>query len=125
MSVDMNALLQKLSDDHESDTYSFVDVLKALHECTVAENMKDAINAWLGMKRESPEFLGHMIDACVFYHLMRVARDMGNADHVEDFRGRMVRSWNNSTETLDDEDIDSIIDVDEVVLQDCSFMERT
>lgn len=120
MSVNKTTLFQKLS-DHEGDSYSFVDVLKILHECTEAPNVKEAINAWLRMKRESPEFLGHMIDACIFYHLMRVARDAGNAEHVEDFRSRMVQSWNAAVE---EEDIDSIIDVDEVVLQDCSFMER-
>lgn len=77
--------------------------------------MRDAMNAWLSMKRELPEhaFLGHMIDACVFYHLMRVARTAGNADHVADFRSRMVQSWNQAAG--EDMDIDSIMDV-EIVL---------
>jgi len=124
MSVNKTTLFQKFF-DHEGDSYSFVDVLKILHECTEAANMKDAINAWLGMKSELPDeesdFLGHTIDACIYYHLMRVARKEGNDDHVAEFRGRMVQSWNAAVE---EEDIDSIIDVDQVVLEECRFMEH-
>lgn len=117
MSVNKSTLFQKLS-DHEGDSYSFVDALKILHECTEAPNMKDAINAWLRVKSELPDeedFLGHAIDACVFFHLMRVARKEGNDDHVAVFRSRMVQSWNVA---VGDENITSVIDVDHIVLEE-------
>ena len=116
MSIDKATLLQKLV-DHESNSYSFFDILKTLHECTDATNTRDAMNAWLRIKRELSEyeFLGHMIDACVFYHLMKVARTLGNDDHVADLRSRMVQSWN---QAVGDEDIDSIMDVDQIVPED-------
>lgn len=98
----------------DKEYYSFKDFIVALLGCTDAENMKDAINAWLRFKSSVPEdvFFCNMIDACIFYHLLKTALSMGNDDDAEDFRRRMVDSWNSANVAEEHNDPVSIAEVD-------------
>lgn len=79
----------------DTEYYSFKEFIITLHACTVADTMVDAINAWLRFKNTIPdEFFSNAIDACIYYHLRRVAISMGNDDDANDFTQRMVTSWN-------------------------------
>ena len=114
MSFDEETFFHMLS-SIEKDHYDFKDFIVTLHACTVADTMRDAMNAWLGFKNSiQDDFLGKAIDACMFYHLRKVAISMGKNDDAEDFLQRMVALWN--SEDSDANDIDSVTQVDEICI---------
>lgn len=98
----------------DKEYFSFKDFIVTLHACTEADNMVDAINAWLRFKNNiQDEFFGNAIDACVFYHLRRTALSMGNDDDAENFRQRMANSWNSVIQAEEEQnDPVSILEVD-------------
>lgn len=105
----------------DKEYYSFKDVIVALHACTTADTTVDAINAWLRFKNSASEdeFFCNAIDACVFYHLRRAALSMGNEDDAENFRQRMVDSWNSVASTEEEH----ITTPEEIYIEDSSFMD--
>ena len=102
----------------DKEQYSFRDFIATLHACTVAETMKDAIDAWLRAKNimhDDDEFFSNAIDACVFYHLRRVALAAGNDEDAERFRQRMVSYWDSAVGEEEDEDLQgSVVDVNQI-----------
>lgn len=92
--------------------YSFKDFIMTLHACTEADNMAEAINAWLRFKNSiQDEFFGNAIDACIFYHLRRVSISMGKDDDASKFTQRLVTSWNSAIG-----EPESVTDVDEILI---------
>lgn len=113
MSVRADIIHEMMTGDED---YAFVDFLRTLHRATEgAETMNDALNAWLRFKQRSHDVhLRHGIDACVYYHIYRVARDQGHVENANNLMERMVASWDLAAEN----DFNSIVDVDRILLSD-------